>query len=397
MDNLLSQGSNEPKAIVTAQQYSREMQEIKKSPALPPLSEQDMARARDQAKTLVRSEDRLEDIVTFGSDAQAGVAKITKDMLAGVRVGTLDEVIQLSEGVLAQIQTLDIKDLSPVARRVVFAILETKAAIEQRIRNFFRRYELVNTRLDRQEADIFAKETASTERYYKDAELAKAAFAILLDARCKVMAIKIFLDSEHGYAELQRRQQAVVDEQEAAKRDNRSIDYAIVAAGDRYARYIQRLEGKAAGLHQVILSAYQTTITMRMMGDNEIIIRQKLSDIRTELLPQWRTLIAIAYQAYQQEGIARFVQQLTRSEAELRRQVADQIEKTAQGVADLMTRPLFDYEAMQYSNDKLVKSLDILKTASLEAKGIRVKAEEEMQVLISQLGEAVAATSVRKE
>ena len=394
MDNLSAQGNVESKAIVTAQEYSRE---IKKSPALPPLSEQEMARARDQAKTLVRSEDRLEDIVTFGSDAQAGVAKITKDMLAGVRVGTLDEVIQLSEGVLAQIQTLDIKDLSPVARRVVFAILETKTAIEQRIKNFFRRYELVNTRLDRQEADIFAKETASTERYYKDAELAKAAFGILLDARCKVMAIKIFLEGEHGYSELQRRQQAVVDEQEAARRDNRSIDYAIVAAGDRYARYIQRLEGKAAGLHQVILSAYQTTITTRMMGDNEIIIRQKLSDIRTDLLPQWRTLIAIAYQAYQQEGIARFVQQLTRSEAELRHQVADQLETTAEGVADLMTRPLFDYEAMQYNNDKLVKSLDILKTASLEAKGIRDKAEEEMRALISQLGDAVAATSVRKE
>jgi len=133
------------------------------------------------------------------------------------------------------------------------------------------------------------------------------------------------------------------------------------------------------------------------MGDNENIIRQKLSDIRTELLPQWRTLIAIAYQAYQQQGIARFVEQLTRSEAELRHQVADQLEGTAQGVAELMTRPLFDYEAMRYSNEKLVKSLDILKTASFEAKKIRDTAEKEMQVLINQLGEAVADTSVRKE
>jgi uncharacterized protein YaaN involved in tellurite resistance len=138
----------------------------------------------------------------------------------------------------------------------------------------------------------------------------------------------------------------------------------------------------------VILSAYQASIAVRMMGDNELIIRQKLSDIRTELLPQWRTLIAIAYQAYQQEGIARFVQKLTRSESDLRRQVADQLEETAEGVAELMTRPLFDYEAMKYSNDKLVRSLDILKTASIEAKKIRGSAEKEMQGLISQLGEA---------
>jgi len=397
MDNALIHGNKESQAIVTAQQYAREMQEIKKSPALPTLSEDGMQRASEQARALVRSEDRLDDIVTFGSDAQTAMVKITKDMLGGVRVGMLDDVIQLSDGVLAQINTLDIADISPKAKRVLVVFHETATLIKRRIQHFFRRYEMVNTRLDRQEADVFAKETASTERYYKDAELAKAAFGVLLDAQVKLMAIKIFLDGEHGYAELQRRQQLVAGEREAARSENRSIDYAIIAAGDRYARYIERLEGKAAALQQVMLSAYQTSIAVRMMGDNEIIIRQKLSDIRTELLPQWRNLIAIAYQAYQQQGIARFVDQLTRSEAKLRRQVADQLEGTAQGIADLMTRPLFDYEAMQYSNEKLVKSLDILKTASIEAKKIRDKAEEEMQGLISQLGEGVAATSVRKE
>ena len=397
MENSISQRNEGLKAIVTAQQYSREMQEIKKSPALPPLSDYAMARASELAKTLMRSEDHLDDIVIFGSDAQTAMAKITKDMLSGVRVGMLDEVIQLSDGVLGQIHTLDIGDLSPASRRILVVFHETVALIKRRIENFFRRYELVNSRLDRQEADIFAKETASTERYYKDAQLARSAFGVLLDAQINLAAIKIYLEGDYGYAELQRRQQATAEEGASARRDNRSLDYAIIDAGDRYAKYIERLEGKAAALQQVILSAYQTSITIRMMSDNENIIRQKLSDIRTELLPQWRTLIAIAYQAYQQQGIAVFVQQLTQSEAELRRQVADQLEQTAQGVAGLMTRPLFDYEAMRYSNEKLEKSLDILKTASIEAKSIRDKAEDEMQALIKQLGEAVADTSVRKE
>ena len=394
MKNEISPDDKESKAIVTAQQYS---QEIKKTPALPPMSEYDLRRASELAQTLVRSEDRLDDIVVFGSEAQTAMVKITKDMLSGVRVGMLDDVIQLSDGVLAQINTLDIADLSPKAKRILVFFHETATLIKRRIQNFFRRYELVNTRLDRQEADVFARETASTERYYQDAELARAAFGVLLDAQVKLMAIKIFLEGEHGYAELQRRQLTVAEEREVAGKENRSIDYAIIATGDRYAGYIERLEGKAAALQQVMLSAYQTSIAVRMMGDNEIIIRQKLSDIRTELLPQWRTLIAIAYQAYQQQGIARFVQQLTRSEAELRRQVADQLEQTAVGVAGLKTQPLFDYEAMRYSNEKLVKSLDILKTASIEARKIRDQAEEEMLTLITQLGEGVAATSVRKE
>jgi uncharacterized protein YaaN involved in tellurite resistance len=397
MNNVSTQFKDGSKAIVTAQHYSQEMQTIKKSPALPPMSEFDLRRADEMSKALIRSEDRLDDIVVFGSEAQATLANITKDMLRGVRVGSLDEVIQLSEGVLAQIHTLDINDLSPQARKLLLGISESARTIKNRIENFFRRYEMVNSRLDRQEADIFAKETASTERYYKDAELAKAGLGILLDAQLRRMAIKIFLDGEYGYAELQHRQRLVVEESEAASRENRSLDYAIIAAADRYAKYIERLEGKAAALQQVILSAYQMSVTIHMMGDNENIIRQKLSDIRTELLPQWRTLIAIAYQAYQQQGIAQFVEQLSRSEAELRRQVGDQIEETATGVAGLMTRPIMDYEAMRYCNEKLITSLDILKTASIEAKKIRDSAEGEMQGLVKQLGDAVAETTMRTE
>jgi uncharacterized protein YaaN involved in tellurite resistance len=397
MDNVSAQSKDGSKAIVTAQHYSQEMQAIRKSPALPPMSEFDLQRADEMSKALIRSEDHLDDIVVFGSEAQATLASITKDMLRGVRVGSLDEVIQLSDGVLAHIHTLDINDLSPRARKLLLGINESARAIKNRIENFFRKYEMVNSRLDRQEADIFAKETASTERYYKDAELAKAGLGILLDAQLRRMAIKIFLDGENGYAELEHRQRLVVEEREAASRENRSLDYAIIASADRYAKYVERLEGKAAALQQVILSTYQMSVTVHMMGDNENIIRQKLSDIRTELLPQWRMLIAIAYQAYQQQGIAQFVEQLSRNEAELRMQVADQIEKTATGVAGLVTRPIFDYEAMRYCNEKLVKSLDILKTASIEAKKIRDSAEVEMQGLVKQLGEAVADTSVRTE
>jgi uncharacterized protein YaaN involved in tellurite resistance len=392
MDNSTPQDKPESTSIVTAQQYS---QEVRKSPALPPLSKEDMERANELARMLIRNEDRLDDIVTFGSDAQAAAAQISKDMLAGVQIKTLDEVIRLSEGVLAELQTLDIGDLAPSARRIMFLIHETTGAIEQRIRNFFRKYELVNTRLDRQEADIFAKETASTERYYRDAELAKSTFKTLLDARIKVMAIKIFLDGEHGYAEPERRQLAVAEEKEAARSENRSIDYMILASADRYAKYIERLEGKATSLQQVILSAYQTSITLRMMGDNENVIRQKLSDIRTDLLPQWRTLIAIAYQAYQQQGIAQFVEDLATAESDLRYKVADRIKLTSQGVAHLMTRPVLDVESMRYYNDKLVQSLDILKTASMEAKKIRDTAEFEMRGLIGNLGDEVSSTSER--
>lgn len=64
---------------------------------------------------------------------------------------------------------------------------------------------------------------------------------------------------------------------------------------------------------------------------------------------------------------------------------------------ELISRPVFDVEAMRYYNEKLVSSLDILKTASIEARKIRDTAETEMRVLISQLGEAAAEVSTRNQ
>jgi uncharacterized protein YaaN involved in tellurite resistance len=274
-------------------------------------------------------------------------------------------------------------------------ILETAAAIKNRIKNFFKKYELVITRLDRQEADIFAKETASTERYYRNVELARLTYKTMLDARIKGRAIEIFLEGERGYAEPQRRQLALAQEREAARTEDRNLDYAIVTAADRYGKYIERLEGKKTALQRVILSAYQTSIAVSMMGANENIIRQKLSDIRTELLPQWRIMFALAYQSYQQVGIAKFVEELEDAESELRDKTGNQIEHSAKETARLMTQTVVDVESMRKYNEKLVSSLEILKTASIESKKIRDAAEKEMQKYTNELGDAVASTSVR--
>jgi hypothetical protein len=77
--------------------------------------------------------------------------------------------------------------------------------------------------------------------------------------------------------------------------------------------------------------------------------------------------------------------------------VADQLEMATNGVADIVTRQTFDPEAMIYYHDKLVKSLETLKTASIEARKIRSAAEAFTEEHIAKLGEAVAATSLRAQ
>lgn len=367
---------------------------MKPVPSLPPLSDADMQRARVLSRTLIRRDDQLDDIVVFGNDAQSALAQISKDMLRGVRATTLDDVIQLSDGVLVEINALNLGDLAPAARRYLLILRESAAAIQHRVERFFTRFDLVNSRLDRVEAEIFAKETASTQRYYADSEMGRAAVDVILEARIKLAAIKLFLNGDYGYVELDRRREAVAQESAAADREHRAADFLLISAAERYARYLERLEMKAASLEQLILSAYQTTVTLRMMQDNESIIRQKLSDIHMEVLPQWRHLITIAYQAYLQHGTAKFVQQIAESERDLRMRVADRIEGAAVEIATLKSRQTFDLEAMAYYNDKLIHSLEILKTASIEAKKSRDVAEESINRLIEDLTTRLTSTSM---
>lgn len=361
-------------------------------PSLPPLPPADMQKARELSRALVRSEDQLDDIVTFGSDAQAALAQISKQMLHGVRAATVDDVIALSDGVLVQINSLDLDDLAPAARRYLLILRESAAAIRHRIKKFFASYELVNARLDRVEAEIFSKETAATQRYYADAELGQAAIDIIHDARLKLAAIKLFLGGDYGYVELERRNAVVAQEKAAAAQENRSVDFVTMITAERYARYIERLEMKATSLEALILSAYQSTVSIRMMQDNEVAIQQKLSNIRTEVLPQWRLLISLAYQAYQQRGIAAFVHRINTAQNRLQEQVGDQLPQLAGEIAWLKTQETVDLQTMAAYNEKLIRSLEILKTASLEAKKSRDLAEASVNQLIKDLSDGVAST-----
>jgi len=313
-------------------------------------------------------------------------------MLRGVRVGTLDDAIQLSDGILKELDTLNLGELSAAARKVLFIFEETTAAIKHRVEKFFTRWQMVNTRLERMDADVFRKQIESTERYNQDSALTRTNYEILRDAHVMLMAIKIFLDGEQGYQELARRQQLAAAENETARRENRAVDFLIIIAADRYKKYVDRLERRATALLQMLVSAYQMSLAITQMADQENVIRQELSDIRTDLLPMWKINIVVAYQAYQQHGIMRFMDQLRDAEEDIRMKTADQIEQSARDIAATQSRP-FDVGVARYCNDKLINSLEILKTASAEARKQRQAAEASGSELIRQLGEAAASVA----
>ncbi len=388
--NPLNEANPTAAALVPAQ--AREAL-VARPPALPALAEADRQRAQVLAASLAVPDEQLGDLVKLGGGAQAGLAQVTKEMLAGVRTNALDDVLRLSDGVLAQVRQLRLEDLSPVARRTLIGLRESGAAIRRRVAAFFRGYTLVSRQLDQQEAAIFEKEAEATRRYHADARLEQAARQVMAEARLTLAAIEVFLAGEQGWAELARRQQWVADEQAAATRENRPVDMTVVTAAERYAKYLERVEMKRTSLYRVALSAYQGSLTLRMLQDNENVVRQKLSDIRTDLLPQWRMLITIAYNAYLQQGVAEFVRRLERTETELRTQTADQVAQSATQVADLLTRQVFDPAAVRYQQAKLIGALETLKAASLEARRIRADAETTMRAAMDELNAAAAAYS----
>ncbi len=370
--------------VATASQYEKAVKRVK----LPKLTAEDMASARQIAAGLVPNERTVNDIVTLGAKSRTGLAAVARRMLDGVTVGDLEKATNLSNETLTTIEELDVVDLNPKAKNV----LETARAIARRVKRFFERYQQINSRLDKIAAQILSERTSHTETYHNLAELYKQNQQFMLDLRIALAAGGIYRD-ETGMPELDRLQIAADEEVALARKEERTPDQLIVQKAADYKSYIERVEMAEAALQQALVSAFQTGIAIRMMMDNENVIRQELYDIEVNILPEWRKLIALAWTAYQQHGIAGMVGKLEDAESELRRKVADQLGQAADEIAAMKKRQIFDEEAMAEFNQKLVTALETLHEASIEAKKIREAAEESGNALMADLSEAVARTA----
>lgn len=385
--------SNQDTALVVRK--SADLQEITARPiTFEPLNPMDEARAREEAKTLIPADSRFTRVVAIGAKERRGLSTVIDSLNNEITVGDLEKASGLSTQVLGYIDTLNIDDLSPEARNKFLMIKETLEDIANRVKAFFERYQTLKQKLDRIQSEIEGMQAERVNYSNRLDALYIENRRLMLELRVAIAAGKYYL-RDYGYPQQKELQAKVEAETAAAKAEGRMIDRDLVQQLQDINGYLQRVETTINNMQGAITSAYQTGEAIRMMQGNELFIAQKLSDVVETVLPEWKKLLFLAYEAYRAHGAAAFAEQVDAKSAALRRATADKLGEVADETAALMRTQSFDPDSLKYFNDKLVEALKVIQEASVEQRKIHAAAEESGQRLMVELADAVAETSKR--
>lgn len=386
--------ANQETALVVRK--SADLQAIVAKPiTFEPLNAADEARALAAAKTLLPTDGRFTRVVAIGAKERRGLSAVIDSLNDEITVGDLEKASGLSTQVLGYIDTLNIDDLSPEARNKFLMIKETLEDIANRVKAFFERYQTLKRKLDMIQNEIEAMQAERVNYSNRLDALYIENRRLMLELRVAIAAGKFYL-RDYGYPQQRELQERVEQETAAAKAEGRMIDRDLVQQLQDLNGYLQRVETTVANMQGAITSAYQTGEAIRMMQGNELFIAQKLSDIVETVLPEWKKLLFLAYEAYRAHGAAAFAQQIDAKSAALRRATAEKLGEAAEETAALMKTQSFDPDSLKYFNDKLVEALKVIQDASIEQRKIHAAAEESGQRLMVELAEAVAETSKRQ-
>ena len=385
--------TNQETALVVHK--SAELQEIVAKPiTFEPLNPTDEARALAEAKTLLPTDGRFTKVVAIGAKERRGLSAVIDSLNDEITVGDLEKASGLSTQVLGYIDTLNIDDLSPEARNKFLMLKETVEDIVNRVKAFFERYQTLKRKLDMIQKEIEDMQAERVNYSNRLDALYLENRRLMLELRVDIAAGKFYL-RDYGYPAQQELQAKVEAETAAAKAEGRMIDRDLVQQLQDLNGYLQRVETTVANMQGAITSAYQTGEAIRMMQSNELFIAQKLSDIVETVLPEWKKLLFLSYEAYRAHGAAAFAQQIDAKSAALRRATAEKLGEAAAETAAMMKTQSFDPDSLKYFNDKLVQALTVIQEASIEQRKIHAAAEESGQRLMVELAEAVAETSKR--
>ncbi len=386
-------------SIATVDELAKQTSAVR----LPRLSAAQLELARKLAPTLVPKGSGVYNPVnlSLAEAARSKLSEVSRQLLDGVTLKDMQEASLLADQVTDIIEDLRVEDLSPEPRegKVLWLIktVEDAKSIIRRIQEFFKRYQETNTVIDRvikktedQQVDHLATHKSLLRMYENN-------WSLFHDLRVSLAAVKLFLDSDAGYPERERRNQVAKEEVEAAEREQRDPDQVVIQAATDYQAYIERAEMYATTLSGAIVDAYQKGVAINMLAGNELVIVQGLDSLAKSVIPGWRDMLALGWAAYKAKGAVAFINSIKATDTKLREQKAKMIGQAVVQIAALKKSTTYDPASMKLLNDALISGLTVLKKASAEGKNIRDAAEATNADLVLQLSKVVANTAVDAE
>jgi uncharacterized protein YaaN involved in tellurite resistance len=301
-------------------------------------------------------------ILNYGADVQSSMEKYSNEFLATVRTQNSGEVGELINGLLTELNYIDVDELNQSGFQQMLSKIPFLKKLVFDAKKLFQKYDTVITNVDK----ITNKIKAGRINSIKD----NSSLQTMFDSNVNYIKQMedLIISGQLKYEELNLKL-AEMDANPSAYND-----YEIADLRD----FTNRLDKRLADMKVVRFIMLQSLAQIRVVQNNNTSIAEKAQSIVSTTIPVWKNQLTIAVALQRQKA-----------NVEMQKKVSDATNTILQKNAELLKQNSID---VAKENEKTVVSLDTLKstTQSLietlnEVKKIHDQGTENRKVLDTEL------------
>ena len=324
-------------------------------------------------------------IVSFGSNAQAGLQEISQSMLADVKNKDVGPAGNSLRDIVTTIRGFSVSELNPNRKRSWWEKLLGKA---KPAAMFMAKYEDVQGQIDRITDDLLQHEHV----LLKDIKSLDVLYERTLDFYNE-LALYITA-GEEKVAELDANDIPAKEAEVSAAAENDQVMKAQELRDLRAAR--DDLERRVHDLKLTRQVTMQSLPSIRLVQENDKSLVTKINSTLVNTVPLWETQLAQALTIQRSAEAAVAVRDANDLTNELLKSNAENLRMANKTIREEMERGVFDIEAVQQANDDLVATINESLEIADEGKRKRAEAEDKLQSMEAELRDTLASARARQ-
>jgi uncharacterized protein YaaN involved in tellurite resistance len=323
-------------------------------------------------------------IITFGSGAQTELTTLSNQMLEGVRNKDTGPAGEALTKMVGSIKGFDVSELDPNRKRSWWQKLLGAA---DPVRKFMAEYETVREQIDGISDTLLGHETALLKDIKFLDKLYEKTLAFYDELGLYIAA------GEARLAEIDGQTIPAKEAEVSAAPEGEAVMKAQELRDLRSAR--DDLERRVHDMKLTRQVTMQSLPSIRLVQENDKSLVGKIMSTLINTVPLWETQLAQAVTIARSREAAGAVKGATDLTNELLTKNAENLQQANREVRQEMERGVFDIEAVQEANDKLIATINESLQIADEGKARRAEAEQKLVAMESELKQTLAAAKAR--
>ncbi len=299
-------------------------------------------------------------VLQYGSGAQAKVASFSEKALENVKTKDLGEVGSLLSGVISQLKGFDVDE----EQKGLFGFFKKKAADLASLKT---KYDKAEANIDKIVESLEAHQVTLMRDIAMLDQLYELNLTYYKELTMYILAGKKKLKQ---LREVDIPALRAVAERTGAPEDAQKVNDLV--------EQVNRFEKKIHDLELTRTICLQMSPQIRLVQNNDVMMSDKIQSTIVNTIPLWKSQMVIALGLAHSEAAAKAQHQVTELTNEMLKKNAEKLKTATITTAQESERGVVDMETLRYTNEQLISTLEEVTRIQDEGRARRREAELEI-------------------